>query len=42
MALHAMGKLDDALDAYSKGLELDPNNAQLNGQLNQLLRDKQA
>ncbi len=34
MALQAMGRLDDALDAYSKGLELDEGNAQIRQGLN--------
>ena len=29
MALHAMGKYDEALQDYEKGVQLDPENAQL-------------
>lgn len=29
MALHAMGKYDEALQDYEKGIQLDPENAQL-------------
>lgn len=29
MALHGLGKLEESLEAYEKGLKIDPNNAQL-------------
>jgi len=27
MALHGLGRLDEALEAYEEGMKVDPNNA---------------
>jgi stress-induced-phosphoprotein 1 len=41
LALQAQGKLDEAIEAYSKGLELDENNAAIQQSLSQAIGEKQ-
>ena len=42
MALHGMGHLEESYKAYEKGLEVDPNNAQIKSGLQALRNDLQA
>ena len=42
MALHGQGDVDGAMTAYSKGLELDPNNAQIRQGMANIQQEMQA
>ena len=39
MALHSLGRLQEALDTYKRGVQLDPDNAQMKAGIVSVKRD---
>lgn len=42
MALHGMGMLQNAYDAYKEGLKVDPENAQIKSGMEAVMKDQHA
>lgn len=42
MALHVLGRYDEAIKSYEEGLQLNPENAQIKTGLEQVKKDKAA